>query len=234
MTLYGSFCPIAKATELIGERWTLLILRELLMGSTRFSELQRGLAKISPALLTKRLKQLEAGGILVRRRISGRRGHEYRLTEAGRELYPVIDSLAVWGMRWTQARLGEDELDIELLMMEISRGLDTAHLPDGETVICFSFKPPSANKNYWLVIANGKVDLCDDDPGKDVDLYLTSDVRTLIEIWTGKYRVQSAIADNAVSAIGASYLTKNIAKWFGPGRFAHVRPAEAARLRWNR
>ena len=214
MTLYGSFCPIAKATEIVGERWTMLIMRELLMGSTRFSEFQRGLSKISPTLLAKRLKHLESRGIVVRKRLSGRSGHEYRLTASGRDLYSVIESLAVWGMRWTQLQLGDDELDVELLMMEISRGLATEHLPDGETVINFNFTDPGANKSYWLVISDGTVDLCDDNPGKDVDLYVTSDIRTLIEIWTGKRAINTAIASQAVTAIGARHLMRGIAKWF--------------------
>jgi DNA-binding HxlR family transcriptional regulator len=228
MTLYGSFCPIAKACEIVGERWTMLIMRELLMGATRFSEFQRGLSKISPTLLAKRLKHLESCGIVVRKRLSGKRGHEYRLTASGRDLYPVVESLAVWGMRWTQAHLGEDELDVELLMIEISRGLATEHLPDGETVINLTFTDPGVKKSYWLVIDDGAVDLCDDNPGKDVDLYLTTDVRTLIEIWTGKLAINSAIDSETVLAVGARHLTRGIVKWFGPGKFSHVRPADPA------
>jgi DNA-binding HxlR family transcriptional regulator len=204
----------------------MLIIRELLMGTTRFSEFQRGLSKISPTLLAKRLKHLEACGIVVRKRLSGRSGHEYRLTASGRELYPVIESLAVWGMRWTQNQLGDDELDVELLMMEISRGLATDLLPDGETVINFNFTDPDAKKGYWLVIDDGVVDLCDDNPGKDVDLYLTSDIRTLIEIWTGKLAITTAITDEMVTALGARHLTRGIAKWFGPSKFSHIQPAD--------
>ena len=131
MAGYGQFCPVAKATEVIGEKWTMLVLRELLLGTTRFSDFQRSLSRMSPTLLTKRLRQLEESGILIRKRLSGQKGYEYRLTEAGKELSPLIEVLAVWGMRWARSQLTDDELDVEFLMRELQRRLHVDHLPDG-------------------------------------------------------------------------------------------------------
>ena len=133
---YGQFCPMAKATELVGEKWTLLVLRELFLGTTRFSDFQRALSRMSPTLLSKRLRHLEQCGIVIRKKRPGQRGYEYRLSAAGRELGPLIEILATWGMRWARARLTNDELDVEFLMREMQRQLDVEKLPDKyETVI---------------------------------------------------------------------------------------------------
>ena len=134
MSDYGQFCPIAKASELIGERWTILILRELLLGTHRYSEFQRTLSRISPSLLTKRLKQLEQAGIIVRKSQPGKKGYHYFLTPAGKELSPVIEHLAMWGMRWARGQLRDEELDVEFLMWDIQRRIQFNMLPDGETV----------------------------------------------------------------------------------------------------
>ena len=157
---YGQFCPVAKATELIGERWTLLILRELVLGTSRFSEFQRALSRISPSLLTKRLKDLEQAGIIIKKPQHGRRGYEYYLTAAGKQLAPIIEHLATWGMRWARGQLSEDELDVEFLMWEVQRRLDTDALPDGETVLCFIFEELTRFKSWWIVINGSNVDLC--------------------------------------------------------------------------
>jgi len=225
MTLYGQFCPIAKATEVLGERWTVLILRELLMGTTRFSDFQRALSKISPTLLAKRLKSLEGEGLIIRKKITGGHGHEYRLTPAGRDLKPVIESLAVWGMRWARGRMEEDELDVDLLMWDIRRRLDLAHLPDGETVLCFIFKDFKTRKSWWFVVNDGEVDICNEDPNKEVDLYLTTDLRTLVEIWEGDRPLKPALRSEEILAVGKRNLIRSMADWFPLGEFSHVRPA---------
>lgn len=148
MTDYGQFCPVAKATELLGERWMILVLRELLLGSHRYSEFQRALSRISPSLLTKRLKQLEAAGIIIRKAQHNRKGYDYFLTPAGKELAPIVKHLATWGMRWARGQLNDDELDVEFLMWDIQRRLQTDMLPDGETVFCFIFDDLSKFKNW--------------------------------------------------------------------------------------
>src|SRR3954465_7620571 len=138
-TRYGQFCPVAKAAEVLGERWTILIVRELLLGSNRFSDLQRALSQISPTLLTKRLNQLQDCGLVIRKILAKKKRTEYHLTSAGRDLLPVVVSLADWGMKWARGQMSDDELDVELLMLDFSRRIDETQLPGGGTVVHFVF-----------------------------------------------------------------------------------------------
>jgi DNA-binding HxlR family transcriptional regulator len=225
MTEYGQFCPVAKATEVIGEKWTLLILRELLMGTCRFNDFQRAISRISPTLLTKRLKQLEERGIILRKKVSGQKGYEYRLTAAGKELSPLIEHLAVWGMRWARGQLTDDELDVEFLMWDVRRRLVTDSLPGGETVLCFIFEELAQYKTWWLVVYDDDVDLCTRDPGKDVDLYIKTTVRTLVEVWEGDLDLAGALRDELITTHGVRQLARTMPDWFGLCAYAEIRPA---------
>ena len=228
MADYGQFCPVAKATELIGERWTILIIRELVLGTHRFSDFQRALSRISPSLLTKRLKDLEKAGIIIRKTQQGRRGYQYFLTPAGRQLAPVIEHLATWGMRWARSQLADDELDIEFLMWEIQRRLDTEALPDGETVLCFIFEELTLFKSWWVVVNDNGVDLCTKNPGKDVDLYISSTVRTMVEIWEGELGLTLALRKQLVKTNGNRLLIKTLPEWFGICLYADIKPGDPA------
>ncbi len=228
MADYGQFCPVAKATELIGERWTILIIRELVLGTHRFSDFQRALSRISPSLLTKRLKDLEKAGIIIRKTQQGRRGYQYFLTPAGRQLAPVIEHLATWGMRWARSQLADDELDIEFLMWEIQRRLDTEALPDGETVLCFIFEELTLFKSWWIVVNDNGVDLCTKNPGKDVDLYISSTVRTMVEIWEGELGLTLALRKQLVKTNGNRLLIKTLPEWFGICLYADIKPGDPA------
>jgi DNA-binding HxlR family transcriptional regulator len=226
MTGYGQFCPVAKATEVIGEKWTLLVLRELLLGTTRFNDFQRALARMSPTLLAKRLRTLEECGIVIRKRLSGQRGYEYRLTAAGRELSPLIEVLAVWGMRWARGQLTDEELDVEFLMREVQRRLQTEHLPDGQTVICFMFDELEQYETWWLVVNGETVDLCTEDPGKEVDVYINSSVRTVVEVWGGDLDIRTALRDGSIKAHGSRHFIGTMPKWFGVCLYNEVRPGD--------
>mgnify|MGYP001813814361 CR=1 FL=1 len=223
MADYGQFCPVAKAAELIGERWTLLILRELVLGTHRFSDFQRALSRISPSLLTKRLKELEKAGIVIKKSRQGRRGYEYFLTPAGRQLSPVIEHLATWGMRWARGQLTDDELDVDFLMWELQRRLDTNALPDGETVLCFIFEELTRFKSWWIVVNENGVDLCTKNPGKDVDLYISSTVRTMVEIWEGDLGLKTALRKRLVKTNGNRQLIRTLPQWFGVCLYADVK-----------
>ena len=231
MSGYGQFCPIAKATELIGEKWTLLVLRELLLGTTRFNDFQRAMSRMSPTLLAKRLRHLEECGIIIRKKISGQKGYEYRLTAAGKELGPLIEVLAVWGMRWTRSQLTDDELDVEFLMRELQRRLQTGHLPDGETVICLIFDELTKHKTWWLVVDGDAVDLCTDDPGKDVDLYINSSVRKIVEVWEGDLDMRTALRNGSVKAHGLRHLIRTMPDWFGVCLYKEVRRGDPELMR---
>ena len=225
---YGQFCPVAKATEVVGEKWTLLVLRELFLGTTRFNEFQRSLSRMSPTLLAKRLRRLEECGIIIRKKISGQRGFEYRLSAAGKELSPLIEVLAVWGMRWAREQLTDDELDVEFLMRELQRRLQTGHLPDGEIVICLIFDELTKHKTWWLLVDGDVVDLCTEDPGKDVDLYVNSSVRTIVEVWEGDLDMRTALRNGSIKAHGMRHLVRTMPDWFGVCLYKEVRRGDPA------
>jgi DNA-binding HxlR family transcriptional regulator len=231
MAGYGQFCPVAKATELIGEKWTLLVLRELLLGTTRFNDFQRALSRMSPTLLAKRLRHLEASGIIIRKKLSGKKGYEYRLTAAGKQLEPLIEALAIWGMRWARSQLMDDELDVEFLMREIQRRLQTQYLPDGETVICLIFDDLKKNKHWWLLIEDDVVDLCTDDPGKDADLFINADVRTLVEIWEGDLDIRKALDNELIKVNGLRHLIRTMPDWFGVCIYKEIKRGDPALMR---
>lgn len=225
MADYGQFCPVAKATEIVGERWTLLIVRELMLGTCRFNDFQRALSRISPTLLNQRLKSLEAQGIVIKKKKPGRQGYEYRLSASGKELAPLVETLAIWGMRWARGQMTDAELDVEFLMWDLQRRLQTEHLPGGETVICFIFAELGSLKNWWLVVNEDSVDLCTQDPGKNVDIYIESTVRALAEVWKGDVPLKQAIADAKIKTHGLRALERSIAKWLGLCLYKDVRPA---------
>ena len=226
MTSYGQFCPVAKASEILAERWTLLILRELLLGSHRFGEFQRALSRISPSLLTKRLKQLESAGIVIRKAQAGRKGLDYFLTPAGKELAPIVEHLAIWGMRWARGQLSDDELDVEFLMWDIQRRLDKNMLPDGETVLCFIFNDLVSFKNWWLIVTNSEVDVCTENPGKDVDLYINTTLRNLVEIWEGDIEIKAAQQQKLIKTQGNKRLANTMSDWLGICLYADIRPGD--------
>ncbi len=222
MSGYGQFCPVAKASELIGEKWTMLILRELFLGAKRFSDFQRALSRMSPTLLSKRLRQLEACGIIIRKKLSGQKGYEYLLTAAGKELSPLVEILAVWGMRWARAQLTDDELDVEFLMRELQRQMKTEHLPDGETVICLMFDELTKHKTWWLIIDGDDVDLCTENPGKDVDVYINSSVRTIVDVWQGDLDIRKALRDGAIKVSGLQHLISTMPDWLGVCKYKDI------------
>jgi DNA-binding HxlR family transcriptional regulator len=222
---YSQFCPVSMAAEIICSRWTLLVLRELVLGSTRFNELRRGLPSMSPALLSKRLKDLEAAGIV--RHIAAERESgvlEYRLTEAGDELRPIIEAIGVWGHRWVTTEATLKNLDANLLMWDIRRNINTDPIPPRRNTIQFMFndRPPS-ERNYWLIVEPGNdVDLCLVDPGFDVDLYVSTDLRTMTEVWLGYTAIGPASEDGRLALTGDSKLAADLRRWLKLSAFANV------------
>lgn len=221
---YGQFCPVAMAAEVLGSRWTILILRELLCGSHRFNDLRRGLPRISPALLSKRLVELEDLGLVAR---GGKESQGYRLTEAGDELRPVIMAMGSWGQRWLESQLSLKNLDPSLLMWDMRRNLNPVPLPARRITVQFLYQDVTHGQaRWWLVIDNigegGLVDLCQIDPGHEVDLYVVTDLRTMTAIWMGIETVESALRDNLLKLLGPSELRATMQKWLGLSHFAGV------------
>lgn len=231
MRQYGQFCPVAKSAEIIGDPWSILIVRELLLGSSRFSVLQRGLPRISPTVLNTRLKELEERGVVVKRRLSGQRGTEYRLTAAGRELSAVVEALAVWGMRWARDEMEPGDLDVSFLMLDIQRRIDTAALPEGETVLCFQFTDVARQfRRWWLIIEGDEVDLCYEDPGKDVSCYITSTAADMIGVWMGDIPLNKALRAEIIQVSGERGLYRSLPRWLTLSAAAKTpRPTQAER-----
>lgn len=228
MSLYGQFCPISKAVEVLGERWTLMILREMLVGSTRFNQLQRGLARLSPSLLTKRLKELEAHGLVRRIPIAGQRGYEYHLTESGKALGPMVLELGKWSLDWITSTIEDDELDLEFLMLEIERNIRRDLLPPGQTVVKFFFDDARHHNHWWFILQPHNCDLCTVDPGHEPQIYITTNVRTLTEIWMSQKTWQQAIKDDHLKVIAPKHYLKDFHKWFGESSLKAMLSAEAS------
>lgn len=219
---YGQFCPIAKASEIIGEKWTILIIRELLLGGSRFNELQRGLSLISPTLLTRRLESLVEYGLIVKKKIPGQRGFQYLPTDACRELLPVIRALADWGMCWTRSNLREKDYDVELLMLYLKRSIVPEKLYGDETVIHFHFTDVKCHADWWIVVQRDGVDLCVNNPGKEVDIWFTTSVKTMVNIWMGDDTYRHAIRDGSLKVVGDPSLTRNVTDWMRNSEYADL------------
>ena len=222
---YNQFCPVAMAAEILGSRWTLVLLRELLAGSTRFNELRRGVPRMSPALLSKRLKELEAAGIVKRSRVSSELDlSEYCLTDAGRELKPIIYAVGEWGQRWIESEASLEKLDPNLLMWDIRRNIDPRPMPRERNTIQFMFSDlPQAQRNWWLIVEpTTGADLCSVDPGFDVDLYLSTDLRTMTEIWMGYTSITRAKKDEKLVITGNTQLARTVASWLTLSPFAKI------------
>ena len=217
---YKQFCPIAKASELLGDKWTFLLIRELLSGGHRFNEIQRGLGHISPSLLSTRLRQLEEEGIVECKKIKGQKGYEYYLTQPGKEILPIIHELGNWGMKWARDQIDDEELDIELLMLHLARSINPEKLTGTESIIHFKFNDLKKLQDWWIIVKGQEVDVCLEDPGKDVDVWFITDVRTMMEVWMGDRSYQSAIKQKKLKIVGPVSLTKNVSKWMRNSVFA--------------
>ena len=220
---YGQFCPVAKCAEILGERWTLLLVRELVSGSTRYAELRRGLGSISPSVLADRLKTLEREGIIYRKKISGESKHEYHLTEAGRALGPVIEAAGVWGYRWLRQDIDPEDLDVDLLMLDISRRLEPEQIRADNAVIAFEFT--DLNGKYccwWVLVDDNDVELCFHHPGRKVDLSLRCSLETLSLIWMGRLTIATARREKLLDVKGSPILSANLPDWLNKSRIAEA------------
>jgi DNA-binding HxlR family transcriptional regulator len=224
---YRQFCPVAMTAEILCTRWTIVLLRELIIGSTRFNELRRGLPRISPALLSRRLKDLEEAGIVVRARVDAtaeaERGvTEYRLTESGRELVPIVEAFGIWGQRRIGTDLSLQNLDVQLLMWDMRRNLNTDPMPPRRSVIQFVFPELKRSERSWWVLVDPQegVDLCAIDRGFDVDLYVSVDLRTMTAIWLGLDTVRTAVATRRMILTGNRDLADAMQTWLGLSPFA--------------
>ena len=199
---FGQYCPITRALEILGERWTLLIIRDMLVGTKRFSDLARGLPGLSRSLLTKRLRQLERAGVV--ERLDG----EYLLTDAGRDLEAIVFGLGAWGSTWVFGEPRDTELDAELLVWWMHTRLDTSELPDRRNVLHIRFTDDL--RQFWVVIEACNTSVCLSDPGYDIDVTVTSDVSSLYQVWLGRVPLRQALREGRVAFDGKSALTRRM------------------------
>ncbi|MDP1751813.1 MAG: helix-turn-helix domain-containing protein [Reyranella sp.] len=220
---YKQFCPVAMAAEILCTRWTVVLLRELVAGSTRFNDLRRGVPRMSPALLSQRLKDLEAADIVRRMPSATESGvFEYQLTAAGLALKPLVEAFGMWGQRWVETEPSLQHLDVSLLMWDMRRGLDPTPMPKRRSVIQFQYPELSPKqRSWWLLVEPGtEVDLCSVEPGFDIDLYVSTDLRTMTAIWMGWDSVRRAVGARRLVLTGDRQLAANMQTWLGLSPFA--------------
>ncbi len=221
---YAQFCTVARGAEALCERWTPLVVRELLCGSKRFNDLHRGVPRMSTTLLAQRLRHLEGIGVV--RRTQAGKVWEYGLTEAGEELRPIVMALGHWGARWIGSRLRDDELDAGLLMWDMRRFARIDEFPARPVIIHFAFRDARPGEcDWWLVVEDGMADLCRDDPGRELTLVVESTVRALTEVWTGDRTPQDVLKSRELRVAGSAKDAQDLWRWLGSSAFADTRRA---------
>jgi len=219
---HGQFCTVARSAEVLCERWTPLVLRELLCGSRRFNDLHRGVPRMSSSLLAQRLRKLEEFGVV--RRTPAGKVWEYSLTPAGEDLRPIVLALGHWGARWIGSRLRKEELDVGLLMWDVRRSVRLEACPAQPVIVQFRFRDARAGeRQWWLVLEDGAADLCRDDPGRDVTIVVDATVRALTELWMGEHSPQEAIRSGGVRVEGTRRDVTGLWGWLGASAFAPTR-----------
>ncbi len=219
---YGQFCPVAKACEIFAERWTPLIVREMFLGSQRFSDIHRGVPLMSRSLLSKRLQELELAGV-IEKSDSGHGYDVYRLTPAGAELGPIVVQLGLWGKQWTRSEMTPRELDAGLLMWDMRRRIDFSQLPKERVVVHFLYPDaPVSRRRWWLVLQCDEADLCLVDPGLEIDLTVTTSVRTMTGIWMGDVSFGTALQNRDLQIEGPVSLRSRLPAWLRLSTFAEV------------
>ncbi|NUP64597.1 MAG: helix-turn-helix transcriptional regulator [Nonomuraea sp.] len=227
MKRYGQHCPVARAAEVLAERWTLLVIRELLWGEDRFNGIARGLPRMSPSLLAARLRELDRAGLVERHVVGGE--PRYRLTPAGRELEPLLEVMAAWGVRWMQdAR--PDEFDPALLLLQIRREAQPARMPERAATVQLHFSDArDGQRRWWLVLSRtGGADVCDTDPGFPVSVWMETEVPTLTRIWMGDLTWSSAVRAEALRLTGDRTACRALPGWLHVSPMAGVERAAAS------
>jgi DNA-binding HxlR family transcriptional regulator len=226
MAGYGQFCPVARASEIFAERWTPLILREILAGRHHFSEILKGLHRISPSLLGQRLRSLEHVGVVETKPNPTGRGSTYHLTAAGRQLAELVGALGIWGQQWLEIQ--PEHLDSDFLMWRVLKHLRVDKLPPRRRVVRFEFR--DEKKRYWLVLRRDDPDLCYTDPGFGDDLVVRTDLEAITRVYLGQLRLADAQRSGLLEIEGPRELARGVAEWFPVSGFA----AHARAVRYDR
>ena len=228
---YNQFCPVSKACEVLEPRWTLLLLSEMWAGSTRFNEIRRGVPGMSPTLMSKRLRQMEENGLVIRSENRANGEINYRTTAIADELAPIVHALGEWAHRNIDADVTLENLDARLLMWNMRQKIDTNVFPRGTTTV-IQFTYPElieSERHYWLVARPGQpVDLCLLDPGHDVDLFIRADLKAMTSAWMGWSSLRSEIDANSIVLIGDRNLIATLDTWMVRSSYAAAPEHQAA------
>jgi DNA-binding HxlR family transcriptional regulator len=227
MYQYGQYCPVARALEIVGDRWTLLIVRDFLTGTRHFNDLVRGLPGISRPLLSERLNRLEWAGVIEKHQRGGRRSTEYRLTRAGEELLDVVEALMEWGAVWAFGEPREDELDPILLLWWMRSRVHAEQLPQERVVVQFDFRGAHQG-SYWLILKEDDVSVCLSDPGFDVDVLVTADLAVFFQLWLGRLSYAEALNGDGLEVDAIPSLRRAFPGWFA---WSHSAPTVRAATR---
>ena len=221
MTEYGRYCPIALSSEVLADRWTPLVMRELILGNTRFNEIARCLPGISRSLLTQRLRHLERRGVLERWASPTGRTTEYHLTRAGKDLYPVLEAMGRWAVEWLFDDVDPHDVDATTLMWWMHRRIDTAALPPTRVVVQFDHTAP-VRQSIWLVLDRGEPSVCMQHPGVESDVVVRLATPTLAQVFGGAERWKDATASGAIEVDGPPALARALPRWFLWSPFADM------------
>lgn len=222
---YGQFCPVSIAAEVLTERWTILVLRELLAGSTRFNDLHRGVPLMSASLLSQRLRDLEIAGLIERQPLPIGKGYSYHLTESGKALEPIITGIGLWGLKYMHTQYSPENLDPSLLMWDMRRWIRGDLMPSGKVVIRFDLPDaPAPKRHYWMVKEDSEpdIDLCLFDPGFPVNLVITSPLATLTRVWMGDIEAETAVRTQQISLDGDPAARMSFYDWIGLSPFVQL------------
>ena len=228
MREYGRFCPVALATDVVADPWTPMILRELILGNTRFNDIARGLPGISRSLLVQRLKHLERFGVLQRWPSTSGRGHEYVLTPAGKDLERVVMLLGEWAVQWLYQELRPEDVDVITLTWWMHRMVDASQLPStSRVVVQFDHTAPD-RRSIWMLLDRGDASVCIQHPGMDPDIVLTGPTLVFANVFSGLTTWPHALRDDAIRYAGPPNLMRNLTRWFRPSPFAPAMAAASA------
>jgi len=231
-SIYGQYCPVARAAEVLAERWTPLVVRELLCGSRRFSELQRGLPLMSKSVLMQRLRSLESNGVVTSCVQTSGRGRSYELTPAGADLAPIIELFGRWGHRWVRKPVTRGELDAGLLLWDMGRNTKAAALPQRRTVVRIDLtgvpREPRGRRSYWILLDRGDSHVCFEPPAPEADLEVEAELAALTDYWLGHTTLAREIVAGRIRLRGPRELVRAFPSWFG------VAGHTARRTRWTK
>ena len=226
---YGEACPISMATSVLCERWTLQIIREIFLGSTRYSEIQKYIPNLSPSLLRTRLRFLEDQGIVLRKKSSTPGRFEYHLTPAGKALAPVLTELGRWGMRYANQGMTDKHNTVSGLIRDFAGAINVDELPSCDVIIQFNLTDMEGSPKRYVNVRNGVAQECSQDLGFDVDIYITASVRTLTKVWYGELDIRQAMEEGSAKVVAPPAFLRTIRRWLGISSFTTDNPSFATK-----